>query len=170
MTQRYPTPLANTPSRYSSLFSNKSFPPSRRTSTSNLPPDPSPRKILEFCVTDGISYSSAGSPCHTRLLDYLLLRHWLLDLATTRNSREFIANDARATLPSVRIPSFRFGCCRGLCAYSTLGCSTCGDHAATCSQVILSTLMVSQDFRSQNPPRPSGSHRSPRNGANQTVS
>ena len=45
-----------------SLFSNTSQVPSWRTSASDLPPCPSPRRSLESCTTDTIDCSSTGSP------------------------------------------------------------------------------------------------------------
>jgi len=56
------TNTATTSSRHSSLFSNASFAPSWRTSTSDVPPYPSPRQSLDSCTMDAIDYSSAGSP------------------------------------------------------------------------------------------------------------
>ena len=49
-------------SRHSSLFSNTSFAPSWRTSTSDIPPFPSPRQSLESFATDTIDYSCTGFP------------------------------------------------------------------------------------------------------------
>ena len=56
------TNTTTTSSRHASLFSNVSFAPSWRTSTSDLPPYHSPRQSLESCTTDAIDYSSTGSP------------------------------------------------------------------------------------------------------------
>jgi len=56
------TNTATTSSRHSSLFSNVSFAPSWRTSTSDLPPCPSPRRSLDSYTTDAFDYFSTGSP------------------------------------------------------------------------------------------------------------
>lgn len=56
------TNTASESSRNSSLFSNASFAPSWRTSTSDLPFYPSPRQSLESCSTDTIEYSCTGFP------------------------------------------------------------------------------------------------------------
>ena len=47
-------------SRHSSLFSNNSFALSQRTSASDIPPCPSPRRSLDSCNTDAVGYSSSS--------------------------------------------------------------------------------------------------------------
>jgi hypothetical protein len=62
MPDRSPTSSNTGSVRLSSLFSQSAFVPSWRTSSSDLPPCISPRRSIDSCTTEGIDYSSTGSP------------------------------------------------------------------------------------------------------------
>ena len=81
------TTVAASP-RHSSLFSNASFAPSRRTSTSDLPPCLSPRRSLDSCTTDTVDYSSSSpvTPPTPWLSDHEALA--ILGPSVKRNRRE----------------------------------------------------------------------------------
>lgn len=76
--------------RHSSLFSNTSFAPSRRTSASDLPPCPSPRQSLDSFITDTVDYSSSSpvTPQTPWLSDHEALG--MLGPPIKRNNRESI--------------------------------------------------------------------------------
>lgn len=89
---RSPTTTSTTTAspRHSSLFSNASFAPSRRTSASDLPPCPSPRQSLDSCTADTADYSSSPpvTPQTPWLSDHEALS--MLGPPITRNHRESI--------------------------------------------------------------------------------
>ena len=77
-----------TSSRHSSFFSNASFATSRRTSASDLPPCPSPRRSLDSYTMDTVDYSSSSpaSPQSPWLSDNETLS--VLVSSIRRNPRE----------------------------------------------------------------------------------